>query len=196
MLFPKKLLIALFIVIIVIIIVVFYINYLRLRLTGTSILGLVEDKPKNIIFKVSGFRNNTTIPTKYTCDGDNVSPEIVIEKVPPEAKSLVLIVYDPDAPHGIFYHWILYNIPASTKVIPENVTREKATRWGLQGINSFGYIGYGGPCPPPGARHRYVFLLMALDKNLDLPPGAPYADVIEDIRDHIIGYGIYVGYYK
>ena len=121
------------------------------------------------------FEHNQPIPRKYTCDGENVSPPLVISDVPPEAKSLVLIVDDPDAPAQTWVHWILWNLDPATKDIPEGVSAP-ATH---QGLTSFGRPGYGGPCPPSGT-HRYFFKLYALD--ISLPPSPRPNPTKEDVE--------------
>jgi len=133
-------------------------------------------------------RENELIPAKYTRDGEDVSPPLSWSGVPAEARSLVIVMYDPDAPSGIFYHWVLYNIPASINSIGENVPKTPVTPYGLQGVNSYGTVGYGGPYPPKGSRHRYVFLVLALDKELELGPGAHYSEVFKAVMGHVIAY--------
>lgn len=118
------------------------------------------------------FGNGGRIPAKYSCDGQDASPEIVIEGVPPGARSLVLIVDDPDAPGGTFVHWVMYDIPPSTAVIPENGSA------GAQGVNSGGERGWNSVCPPSGS-HRYFFKLYALDATLSLAPGTADKRAVE-----------------
>ena len=151
-----------------------------------------------MVIKVSSpaFDFGEKIPPKYTCDGEDVSPPLVISNVPSEAVSLVIVMYDPDAPGGTFYHWIMYNIDAGNITLPENIPPEPITQYGLQGINDFNKIGYGGACPPPGlGTHRYYILVLALDTKLDLPPGAGKEDVLNALKDHVIAYGYYMGIY-
>jgi phospholipid-binding protein, PBP family len=110
------------------------------------------------------FKDGDVIPRRHTCDGDDVSPRLEWEGQPPNARSFALIMYDPDAPMGTFIHWVIYNIPASVRSIPEGVQKEAESLpgLGLQGVNDFGYLGYGGPCPPRGhGPHRYYFALHA-----------------------------------
>lgn len=116
------------------------------------------------------FGNKEEIPKQYTCDGENVSPPLEWAGVPPEAKSLALIVYDPDAPDPaapkmIWTHWILYNIPVSISGVPEDVDAQDLPIGTLEGKNSWRRTGYGGPCPPIGL-HRYFFKLCALNALL------------------------------
>ncbi|WFO76394.1 YbhB/YbcL family Raf kinase inhibitor-like protein [Desulfurococcaceae archaeon MEX13E-LK6-19] len=151
-----------------------------------------------MVIKVSSpaFGFGGKIPVKYTCDGEDISPPLLIKGVPPSAKSLVLIMYDPDAPGGTFYHWIMYNIEPKNMSLPENIPPEPETPYGLQGINDFNKIGYSGPCPPPGlGTHRYYILVLALDTKLDLEPGASKEEVINALKNHVIAYGYYMGVY-
>ncbi len=111
---------------------------------------------------VKAFGHGSAIPRRHTCDGEDVSPEIVIDDVPSGAKSLALIMDDPDAPMGLFTHWIAFNIPANSKVIREGAGNDGSLE---QGVNDFGRSGYGGPCPPPGKPHRYYFTLYALSAD-------------------------------
>ena len=113
----------------------------------------------------SAFTNNTVIPSKYTCDGDNVSPPLAWQDVPEGTKLFKLIVDDPDAPSGTWTHWVLYNIPADTKSLPENIKQLPAGT--KVGSNSWQKKEYGGPCPPSG-QHHYHFKLYALDENSDV----------------------------
>lgn len=142
----------------------------------------------------SVFGNNEMIPKRYTCDGDDLSPPLSWEGAP-GAVSYVLIVDDPDAPAGVFTHWVLYNVPANVNSLPEGVPRGKETPYGLQGRNDFGDYGYGGPCPPKGKPHRYFFKLYALNITLELPPGARRSDVERAMRGHVIGEAQLVGLY-
>jgi Raf kinase inhibitor-like YbhB/YbcL family protein len=132
----------------------------------------------------SAFQAGGDIPAKFTCNGANVNPELRANGVPNEAKSLVLIVDDPDAPRGLFTHWILWNIDPKTTDIGEN----SVPAGGVQGTNDFGKRNYGGPCPPFGT-HRYFFKIFALDMKLDLKPSARRADLDAAMKSHILGQG-------
>ena len=127
------------------------------------------------------------IPKRFTCEGQDISPELSWTNAPKEAKSFALILHDPDAPKkGGFTHWVVYNIPAGVNHIPENVTHNADVPGiGFQGINDSGKIGYMGPCPPSGT-HRYFARLYALRSELQLGPNATYAQVLEAMRDKII----------
>lgn len=143
------------------------------------------------------FRDGDTIPVKYTCDGDDVSPPLRIIDPPQGVKSYVLIVEDPDAPGGTFIHWVLYNIPPGLVEIPENVPKQPEVRGiGVQGINDFGRVGYGGPCPPrTHPPHRYFFRLYALDTELNLKPRASVDDVRRLMEGHILAEASLMGRY-
>jgi Raf kinase inhibitor-like YbhB/YbcL family protein len=137
------------------------------------------------------FQPGGDIPPKFTCNGTNVSPELQISSVPNEAKSLLLIVDDPDAPRGLFRHWIVWNIDPKTTRVAEN----SAPTAGVQGINDFGKRNYGGPCPPSGT-HRYFFKIFALDTKLELKPGARRAELDTAMRGHILAQGELMGRYS
>ena len=121
------------------------------------------------------FAEGELIPTKYTCDGENVSPPLEWEGVPEQAKSLALIVDDPDAPSGVFVHWLLFQIPVTESGLKEGAGGKNSKR-GLHGKNGFGKAAYGGPCPPSGT-HRYYFRLYALDAQLTLQSGAARSEL-------------------
>jgi Raf kinase inhibitor-like YbhB/YbcL family protein len=139
----------------------------------------------------SSFQAGGDIPAKFTCDGTNVSPALQIGGVPNEAKSLVLIVDDPDAPRGLFTHWIIWNIDPKTTRVAEN----SAPAAGVQGTNDFGKRNYGGPCPPSGT-HRYFFKIFALDTKLELKPNARRAELDAAMRGHVLAQGELMGRYS
>ena len=138
----------------------------------------------------SAFQEGGNIPSKFTCDGSDTSPPLQITGVPSSAKSLVLIADDPDAPTGLFTHWLVWNIPPHTNSIAEGSASN-----GVHGTNDFGKSGYKGPCPPPGT-HRYSFKIFALDRELDLRPGAKRSEVNVAMKGHVIGQGELVGRYS
>ncbi|BES81232.1 YbhB/YbcL family Raf kinase inhibitor-like protein [Pyrodictium abyssi] len=159
---------------------------------------LVAGAPESITVSSPAFPRGGTIPAKYTCDGADVSPPLAIENVPAQARSLLLLVYDPDAPGGVFVHWVLYDVPRGLSALPEGVPRDPAVEGlGLQGRNGFGKTGYNGPCPPRGDRpHRYVFLVIALDvESLGLEPGSPWSAVLDRASGHVVAYGYTYGVY-
>lgn len=137
------------------------------------------------------FQAGGDIPAKFTCNGANVNPDLKINGAPNEAKSLVLIVDDPDAPHGLFTHWIVWNIDPKTANIGEN----SAPVGGIQGTNDFGKRNYGGPCPPSGT-HRYFFKIFALDTKLDLKPSARRAELDAAMHGHTLAQGELMGRYS
>jgi Raf kinase inhibitor-like YbhB/YbcL family protein len=135
----------------------------------------------------SAFQEGANIPSKFTCDGSDTSPPLQIADIPSGAKSLVLIMDDPDAPSGLFTHWAVWNIPVQTSSISEGDVPN-----GVQGTNDFGKSGYGGPCPPSGT-HRYYFKIFALDRELDLPFGAKRSQLDAGMKGHVIGQGELMG---
>lgn len=135
------------------------------------------------------FRQGDPIPVKYTCDGENVNPGLIIKNVPEDSKSLALIMEDPDAPGGTFDHWITWNIKPWIDEIKENSVP------GIQGVNSFDNPGYGGPCPPD-REHRYYFRIFALDSMLDLYEGADKSELLRAMKGHILAEGSLMGRYE
>lgn len=143
------------------------------------------------------FENYGRIPSRYTCDGADLSPPIRWEGYPEGAVSFVLIMEDLDAPGGTFTHWVVYNIPASVNWLDEGIPKiERLPSGALQGLNDFNRVGYGGPCPPPGKPHRYVFKLYALNTLLDLGPGASKDEVSKLMGGHIIAEATLTGVYS
>ncbi len=144
----------------------------------------------------SAFEDGGYIPPKYTCDGEDVSIPLEFDDIPEEAQSLALIMDDPDAPGGTFVHWIVYNIPPMPGVLPEAVPNEPYLSEGIrQGVNSFGKIGYGGPCPPGGA-HRYMFKLYAVDMPFDLEAGLSKHELLSAMDGHLISGAGLMGIYE
>ncbi|MFN2130282.1 MAG: YbhB/YbcL family Raf kinase inhibitor-like protein [Anaerolineae bacterium] len=146
---------------------------------------------------VSGaFDSGDSIPRKYTCDGDNISPPLSWRFVPDEANALVLVCDDPDAPEGPFVHWVLYDLPVDIRRLEEDVPRkDRLASGGVQGRNGSGKIGYSGPCPPRGSAHHYYFRLYALDQSLNLPPGATRQQVLNRIEGHVLDNARLLGLY-
>ena len=150
-----------------------------------------------LVVSSSAFQEGGEIPTKYTCEGQDVSPALTWSEPPAETRSFTLIVDDPDAPVGVFTHWVLFNLPADSRGLPEAVpTQAQLPDGSLQGKNDFGKIGYGGPCPPPGRPHRYQFTLYALDQTLDLKAGASKKQVLDAMQGHILAQGRLTGTYQ
>ncbi len=149
---------------------------------------LVSGAPMKLSVRVEGIGPDGFIGKEYTCDGENRIPRVTVEDVPTDASSIALIVYDPDAPYGTFIHWLA--------IAPANATVELPGEARAHGVNDFGSIGYGGPCPPQGHRaHRYFFLAVAVDKDLNLKNGFTLEDLLREARGHVIAYGYSVGKY-
>lgn len=138
----------------------------------------------------TAFENNGMIPSEYTCDGDDISPPLSISDIPKEAKSLAIIMDDPDAPMGTFTHWIVWNIP------PQKTHFAKDEKISFnQGRTSFGNTSYGGPCPP-GGTHRYFFKFYALDLVLNLKEGSSKSDLEKAMKGHVLAESSLVGKYS
>ena len=143
---------------------------------------------KQIKISSSAFKENDFIPAKYTCEGTDVNPPLTIENIPEDAKSLAIIVDDPDARAATWVHWVMWNIPV-THQLKENHAP------GAQGINDFGRHKYNGPCPPGGI-HHYYFKIYALDNVLGIPEGSNKKELEKAMSDHIIAFGEIIGLYK
>lgn len=142
------------------------------------------------------FKSQQSIPSKYTCDGENISPPLKFLQIPPEAKSLVLIVDDPDAPKGTFDHWIVWNLPPNLEEFKEDAPELKhLSPLPVQGVNGYGKNYYYGPCPPSG-KHHYHFKLYALNSKLSLPEGSTKKEVEKAMQGLIIAQAELVGTYQ
>ena len=139
----------------------------------------------------SAFDNNSEIPTEYTCDGDNINPPLEFVDIPDNAKSLALIVDDPDVPFRTWVHWMIYNIDPNA----EEIEKDSVPEGGIEGTTDFGKPGYGGPCPPSGT-HRYFFKLYALDAVFELPKNATKEMLEKAMEGHIISKAELVGLYS
>ena len=149
-----------------------------------------------LVLTSSAFVEGGTIPAKFTCDGPDRSPALAWSGAPANTQAFALIADDLDAPVGTWVHWVLFNLPATTSALPENVAKVDSLKDlgnALQGRNDFKKLGYGGPCPPPGKPHRYFFKLYALDKTLDLKEGATKDEVVKAMNDHIVAQGQLMG---
>lgn len=146
--------------------------------------------PNGMKISSSAFADGGEIPAKFGCSGSSVSPPLSFAGVPANAKSLALIVEDPDAPGGLFTHWVVWNMTPAVSSIPEG-----ASPSGVQGNSGYGKAGYGPPCPPNG-EHRYVFRLFALDATLSLPAGSGREQLIESMKGHVIAEARVVGRYR
>lgn len=149
----------------------------------------------NIELKSAAFEEGAMIPKLYTCDGKDISPPLSWSGVPAGAKSIALIMDDPDAPRGTWVHWVLFNIPPDTKSLAENAPRAPSLPNGAKhGANSWPKLGYGGPCPP-GGTHRYYFKAYALDTILALESGITKSQLLKAMEGHILAEGQLMGRY-
>lgn len=174
----------------------FWIWLLTFTLLGNPVTLSARQQPSTeggdgmaLTITSSAFKQEGMIPSQYTCDGKDISPPLQWSGVPEEAKSLALIVDDPDAPGKTWVHWVVFNLPPDVHSLPEHMPTDAKLRNGaMQGITNFGRSGYGGPCPP-GGTHRYYFKLYALDTMLDLKPKAKKPDVEKAMKGHILAEG-------
>ena len=143
---------------------------------------------KQLAISSPAFENNKLIPSKYTCDGADVNPPLTIANIPETTKTLALIVEDPDAPAGLWIHWIAWNIPPTASIKEDSVP-------GTEGLNTNGEHAYHGPCPPSGT-HRYFFRIYALDAKLDLGENSDKKDVERAVQGHILAKGELMGIYR
>jgi Raf kinase inhibitor-like YbhB/YbcL family protein len=145
----------------------------------------------------SVFGEGDMIPDRYTCQGEDISPPLAWSGLPAGTQSLALIMDDPDAPVGVFNHWVIFNIPADSPGLSQAVPAQAQLPDGArQGRNDFGRIGYGGPCPPSGSPHRYQFTLYALDSLLELEMGADKGQVLDAVEGHVLAQGRLTGRYQ
>ncbi len=144
----------------------------------------------------TAFRDGEDIPKKHTCDGADLSPHLQWDGVPANTNSIALVCDDPDAPGGMWVHWVIYNIPSDYVELAEGVAKEEELENGArQGMTDFGKFGYGGPCPPKGSRHRYFFKIYALDTVLDANAGGTKEELIDAMGVHILAEGKLMGRY-
>jgi len=153
----------------------------------------------NMSFSITStaFADGAEIPVKYSCNGESISPPLDWSEVPTGTASFALILDDPDAPVGVFTHWVIFNLPPDTRGLPEALPKDGTLASGaLQGKNGGGSTRYIGPCPPRGTPHHYRFTLYALDKSLDLAAGASKDQVLQAIEGHILAQSQLVGLYQ
>jgi Raf kinase inhibitor-like YbhB/YbcL family protein len=145
----------------------------------------------SLALESSAFEHAQAIPSRYTCDGEDLSPPLRWANVPDETRSLALLVDDPDAPSGVFTHWVAWGLDPGADELGEGQAAPS------EGRNDFGTVGYRGPCPPPGhGRHRYLFRLYALDGDLELDSGAGKAELEQAIVGHVLTTADLVGTYE
>jgi Raf kinase inhibitor-like YbhB/YbcL family protein len=142
----------------------------------------------------SSFASGSSIPQPYTCKGGNRSPALAWENAPAHSKSFAIIVEDPDAPAGIFVHWVVYSLPAARTSLPEAIPQSpEIPGGGMQGFNDFGHYGYDGPCPPPGQTHHYHFRVYALDEVPQVSEKPTASEVKAAMKDHVLASGELIG---
>ena len=163
---------------------------ITISLLALGMLSSASGSSSGIAVTSPAFSAGAEIPGKYTCNGQSISPELRISGTPGATKTLALIMEDPDAPGGLFTHWLVWNIPATTIKLAENGVPAGA----VQGLNDFSKRGYGAPCPPSGT-HRYVFKIFAIDQSIDLKAGARRAELESAIKGHILAQGELMGRY-
>ena len=169
-------------------------SFLSARCIASRLIG---ERRASMTFELKSttFTSGELIPRKYTCDGEDISPQLEWGDSPENTQSFALICDDPDAPVGTWTHWVLYNVPAEMRVLPEAIPPDAdlADR-SRHGKNSWGRLGYGGPCPPSGT-HRYFFRLYALDRLLDLVAGASLKQLLQAMEGHILAQAELMGRY-
>ena len=159
-------------------------------------IATAASRQVTISFTSAAFGNGETIPMKYTCDGENISPALEWGQPPAGTQSLALIMDDPDAPSGTFVHWVYYDLPPDLRGLPEGVlTDEKPSQGGTNGANGVGRSGYTGPCPPSGM-HRYFFRLYALGAKLDAAAGLTKDALLQAMEGHILAQAELMGVYS
>jgi len=157
-------------------------------------IAMAQHPTANLTVSSSGFASGASIPNKYSCKGEDVSPALEWTGAPANTAAFAIIMDDPDAPAGTWMHWVMWSVPATAHSLPEGVPRREQLPDGArQGRNSFGKIGYYGPCPPPGQTHRYFFRVYALDRKLDLQAGADRSQLDAAMNGHVLAHSEYMG---
>ena len=162
--------------------------FISIFLISSFSLAIVKEEGSGMKINSPDFKDNGFIPKRYTGQGEDINPTLLIEGIPSEAKSLALIVYDPDAPMGTWVHWVVFNIPIISEIKEDSIPGE-------QGLNDFGRKNYGGPMPPSGT-HRYFFKVYALDAILDLGEDINKSDLEIAMKGHILNQAKLLGLYK
>jgi Raf kinase inhibitor-like YbhB/YbcL family protein len=172
-------------------------RFVRVWIASVLFLTLLGYGGVTMAFELTStaFGNGEVIAQQYTCDGPDISPPLKWIDPPAGTKSLALICDDPDAPVGIWVHWVIYGLSPDTRELSEGVPKEEMLENGRQGKNDFGRIGYGGPCPPRGPAHRYFFTLYALNIETDLSPGMTKAQLLKAMEGHILAEAKLMGRY-
>ena len=164
---------------------------------GLLVLSLAAGTASALELRSRDVAEGEPIAGVFTCTGRNISPRLEWEDVPPQTKSFVLICDDPDAPTGTWVHWVFYNIPAAARGLEQGVPAAEVLDDGSrQGLNDFQRFGYGGPCPPPGKTHRYIFTLYALDALLPLGGPVRKERVVAAMQRHVLEKATVMGTFK
>ena len=151
----------------------------------------------SLTIKTPAFDPGQSIPKRYTGEGEDVSPRLEWSEPPSGTKSIALICEDPDAPVGIWVHWVLFNLPPATRTLDEGIPKDRELKNGARhGNNDWKQTGYRGPRPPPGKPHRYFFKVYALDKTLDLAAGATRVQLLDAMKGHTLAEGEVMGTYR
>jgi Raf kinase inhibitor-like YbhB/YbcL family protein len=162
----------------------------------TPSLAVGQESSEKFELRTTAFQPGGSIPKLFTCDGADASPALSWNDPPHGTQSFVLIADDPDAPVGTFVHWVVYDLPATARRLPERLPgNDEIEGGGKQGVNDFAKTGYAGPCPPPGRPHRYFFRLYALDGMLNLKSAARRKDVDQAMKGHILAHAELMGLY-
>jgi len=162
---------------------------LAVTLLLPSVWAGAPEPAMSLTLTTPAFEAGGAIPKRHTCDGEDLSPELRWTEPPAGTKTLALVVNDPDAPVGDWVHWVVYDLPPSLRGLPSGIARDGALadpKGARQGINDFGRIGWGGPCPPPGKPHRYYFRIYALDVPAGLAPGATRSELERAMKGHVL----------
>ncbi|MCO6439583.1 MAG: YbhB/YbcL family Raf kinase inhibitor-like protein [Nitrococcus mobilis] len=171
------------------------IDYLAAAVGSLALGGVIgTTSADGLSLSSEAFTHGETIPTRYTCDGRDISPPLTWDGIPSGTRSLALIASDPDAPRGTWYHWVLYAIPPEPSGLPENVDPRERAAAIHDGMNSWKRGGYSGPCPPTG-RHRYFFHLYALDRVPEVPQQPSAAELHRAMQGHVISEATLMGLY-
>lgn len=190
----RVLLVGIVVVVIVVAVIAYYIigHNLASKDPLDPLRNVLSGAPNALTLTSTSLSTESTIPKQFTCDGADKSPPLSWSRGPEGTVSYAVLMYDPDAPKGTFYHWVIYNIPPNVTSLPEGVPKTFKTSFGLQCINDFRRYGYGGPCPPHGSTHRYVFVVLALDTKLNLPSNADARAFLNAVKGHVLAYGALV----
>lgn len=188
--FYDKNFVTITIIVVLLIAGLFFAKNYKKNLVNMDKINMAKNISDSLKITSSAFSDNSLIPAKYTCDGENINPPLEISGVPESAKSLALIVDDPDAPVGLWIHWVAWNINPKTKSIPEGIQSV-----GVNGLNTRGKAGYDGPCPPD-KEHRYFFKIFALDTQLDIPQKGTADDLLKAMDGHIVEKAELIGRYN